>query len=264
MIGFSFEYIGIIESVIVGAARFFFIFTILPSVSNQSLDNTIIRLGLALAISLPALQNNYEHIGDNYTDEPIIMFLFLVKEAVLGVLLGFFAAIPFWALQGIGDVIDNQRGASNADQMDAMLGASVAASAGLLTRYFTALYFTGGGFLLFITVIYKSYEIWPIQSMLPELSLATTVKVLSLLDYLMRWIILFSAPLVMAMFFVEFGLALINRFAQQLNVFVLAMPLKSITGMLVLYIYLPIITPYLIKEINSQTFMLDKIQVLLK
>ena len=80
----------------------------------------------------------------------------------------------------------------------------------------------------------------------------------------MESVILFAAPLVMSMFFVEFGLALINRFAQQLNVFVLAMPLKSITGMAVLYLYLPILAPYLFQQIENQRNLLTAIEGLLK
>lgn len=47
-----------------------------------------------------------------------------------------------------------------------------------------------------------------------------------------------SAPLVLAMFLSEFGLALISRFAPQLNVFFLAMPIKSAVASVLLIFYL--------------------------
>ncbi len=264
MASFSFEYLEIVEALLVGAARIFAAFMVLPFMSNQALDNTVVRLGFAVAVSLPMLHSNHD-ILINLQDMPTsATILYLAKEAIIGLFLGFLAAIPFWIFEGMGDLIDNQRGASNADQMDATLGSSASPTSILLNKYFAALYFIMGGFLSFLLVVYKSYELWPIHHMLPELSVNTTLKVLLLLDHLMQWIILFSAPLVMAMFFVEFGLALINRFAQQLNVFVLAMPLKSIAGMFVLYLYLPIITPYLLTEINNQDFIFNKLQVLLK
>lgn len=46
-----------------------------------------------------------------------------------------------------------------------------------------------------------------------------------------------AAPLLIAMFLAEFGLALISRFAPSLNVFVLAMPIKSAIASLLLVIY---------------------------
>ncbi|QIK37771.1 hypothetical protein GWK36_06985 [Caldichromatium japonicum] len=46
--------------------------------------------------------------------------------------------------------------------------------------------------------------------------------------------VLLAAPVIIAMFLSEFALAMISRFAPQMNVFVLAMPVKSGVGMLIL------------------------------
>ena len=35
-----------------------------------------------------------------------------VKEVIIGLLIGFFAAIPFWIAENVGNFIDNQRGAT--------------------------------------------------------------------------------------------------------------------------------------------------------
>ncbi len=57
----------------------------------------------------------------------------------------------------------------------------------------------------------------------------------------LMWLgVLMSAPLVLAMFLAEFGLALISRFAPQLNVFFLAMPIKSAIASVLLIVYLGI------------------------
>ena len=50
---------------------------------------------------------------------------------------------------------------------------------------------------------------------------------LEMFDRLMRMVIVLSAPLIVAMFLAEFALALVSRFAPQLQVFFLAMPIKS-------------------------------------
>jgi type III secretion protein T len=46
------------------------------------------------------------------------------------------------------------------------------------------------------------------------------------------------------MFLAEFGLALISRFAPQLNVFILSMPIKSAVAIAILMVYLPIVITY--------------------
>jgi len=48
---------------------------------------------------------------------------------------------------------------------------------------------------------------------------------------------LFAAPVLVAMFLAEVGLALVSRFAPQLQVFFMAMPIKSALAMLVLMLY---------------------------
>jgi type III secretion protein T len=49
--------------------------------------------------------------------------------------------------------------------------------------------------------------------------------------------LLLAAPMLLAMFFAELGLALISRFAPQLQVFFLAMPIKSALGLFVMIVY---------------------------
>ena len=38
--------------------------------------------------------------------------LLAFKEAIIGFLIGFFASIPFWVAENVGNFIDNQRGAT--------------------------------------------------------------------------------------------------------------------------------------------------------
>ena len=68
-----------------------------------------------------------------------------------------------------------------------------------------------------------------------------------LLDQLsrfMRLVLLFAAPAVVAMFLAELGLALVSRFAPQLQVFFLAMPIKSALALLVLVLYMGTLFDY--------------------
>ena len=63
----------------------------------------------------------------------------------------------------------------------------------------------------------------------------------------MSYIVLFASPLIIAMFLAEFGLGLMNRFASQLNVFSLAMAVKSAVASVLIILYLSVLTG-LLKE----------------
>ncbi len=66
-----------------------------------------------------------------------------------------------------------------------------------------------------------------------------------------RWklAICLAAPLLIAMFLAEFGLALISRFAPSLNVFVLAMPIKSAVASLLLVIYIKLMMDHAYRQV---------------
>jgi type III secretion protein T len=49
--------------------------------------------------------------------------------------------------------------------------------------------------------------------------------------------LILASPVLLIMFLIEVGLALVSRFAPQLQVFFLAMPIKSAVGLLVLVVF---------------------------
>ncbi len=177
---------------------------------------------------------------------PVLQLTALVaKEVVLGILFGFLAAKVFWLAAGIGFFIDNQRGASMASVEDAAIGEATSPFGLFIEQSLMVLFYSGGGLLLFLGGIFESYVLWPITSFYPQFDPRFPEFILGMGDDLMRMIIVYSAPVIIAVFISEFGLGLMNRFAPQLNVFVLAMGVKSLVAMLVLVVYLPFLLYHL-------------------
>lgn len=164
----------------------------------------------------------------------------LVKESLLGFLLGFLAGMLFWAVQCAGFFIDNQRGASMASGADPLSGEDTSPLGSLLFQCAVYLFFSGGAFLAFITLVFSSYEVWPVAHLLPA-GLFTRGADLPLffagrVAWLMATMILLSAPIVAACLLTDMSLGLINRFAAQLNVYVLGMPIKSALAAFLLFL----------------------------
>jgi type III secretion protein T len=169
----------------------------------------------------------------------------ILKEAFIGLLIGYSAALIFWAVEAIGSFIDNQRGASIASTLDPLSGSDSSPTGTLLFQTFLTFFFVSGGFLIFLGGLYNSYQIWPVLSLLPEIKPGSAELFLHQLDRLMALAVILSAPAIIAMFLSEFGLALVSRFAPQLNVFFLAMPVKSGVALFVLILYLGLLFNYL-------------------
>lgn len=106
------------------------------------------------------------------------------------------------------------------------------------TQLLAAVFFAFGGLHHLITAFYHSYQLFPPGS---ALHFDKTL----LLFFKQQWDMLFSLlfsfalPAIGVMLLVDIGLGLINRSVQQLNVFFLAMPIKSALVLLLLIISLP-------------------------
>ena len=174
----------------------------------------------------------------------------LMKELSIGLLLGFVTGMAFWIAEGTGFFIDNQRGSSMAEMFDPMSGESTSPFGLLFARVIGVFFFMGGGFMAFLTIMYDSYVHWPVFSWFPTLRPGFDLVFLNVLDDMMGLIVTFAAPLVIAMFLAEFGMGLMNRFSPQLNVFFLAMPVKSGIASLLIIFYLVFLVGFLRNEFS--------------
>lgn len=164
--------------------------------------------------------------------------IIIVKEVIIGFMIGAIISIAFQIAQSAGAFIDTQRGSSMGQLFDPMLGGSSTTLGALFTKIITILFFVGGGFMAFMTFVYQSYVFWPLFSFFPNFNTIELPKfILEAVDGLMKATVLIVAPISIVMFLTEFGLGMMNRFAPQLNVFSLSMPIKSGVAMFMIILY---------------------------
>ena len=173
----------------------------------------------------------------------------MIKEFALGLILGFIPAVTFWAAESTGFFIDNHRGSSMASSLDPLTGSQTSPLGNLFAQTLTAIFFVGGGFVAFIALLYHSFVVWPVFSFFPTLNMDGLVYFVELFDRILFLTVVCGAPVIIAMFLSELSLALISRFAPQLNVFFLAMPVKSAVGILVLVLYLGVLMRFLADDL---------------
>lgn len=169
------------------------------------------------------------------------LMLLVAKEAFIGLVLGFFVAIPFWAVEAVGTVIDYQRGASMGAILNPTMGADSTPIAILLQLAYGVFFVGSGGLTLMLSLLYDSFRVWDPWQWWPTLHQDAIPFLLSQLDKLMRLVLLFSAPVVVIMLLAECGLALASRFTPQLQVFFLAMPIKTGLALFVLVLYVGVL-----------------------
>ncbi|MFZ4791754.1 MAG: type III secretion system export apparatus subunit SctT [Candidatus Competibacteraceae bacterium] len=222
-------------------------FTLLPVFSQQLLPGMTrnsVAVSLAL-LALPIVMVDAPMTTPGWAEGLAIT----LKEIVIGLLIGFGAAIPFWVIDSTGFFIDNQRGTTMASSVDPMTGAQTSPLGILLTQTLVVIFFVGGGLLMFLGALYESYRLWPVFSFFPHLNSAVLPHLLGLLDRVMGLTVLLAAPVIIAMFMTEFAMGLISRFTPQMNVFSLAMPIKSAVGILILVLYMTLLFTFLDQEL---------------
>ena len=163
------------------------------------------------------------------------------KEALIGFLIGFFAAIPFWIAENVGNFIDNQRGATMGEVYSPLSGAQVSTTGIFFTQIVSTIFFVSGAVLVFLGAIYASWEVLPIFSSKMNFTSGTPTLMLGSLDSMIQATFIIAAPIIILMFLATIGLGFVNRTAPQLNVFFLSMPIKSALGIAMLVVYLPFI-----------------------
>ena len=220
-------------------ARFGGAFAICPALTESMIPGVARRaatMGLAW-IAIPWVHANMP------PGEPIWWMFGLVaaKEALLGALIGFFAAIPFWVAENVGNFIDNQRGATMGEVYSPLSGAQVSTTGIFFTQVVSTIFFTSGAVLVFLGALYKSYAVWPVFDIAISFAKDAPVQMLGALDGMLKTTVVISAPVIIVMFLATIGLGLVNRTAPQLNVFFLSMPVKSALGVAMLIVYLPFI-----------------------
>jgi len=223
----------------VSAVRIGVAFMICPALSDAMIMG-IARRAAVLALSLLVTPVVLSALPPG---EPALFPLVpvILRESVIGLLIGFVGGLPFWVAENVGNFIDNQRGATMGEIYSPLSGEQVSTTGIFFTQLVSTIFFASGAILVFLGALYASYGVWPVFG--PQFNLASDLPVVALgtVDGLLRDTVVISAPVVILMFLANLGLGFVNRTAPQLNVFFLSMPVKSALSVALLVIYLPFI-----------------------
>ena len=167
-----------------------------------------------------------------------------LHEGVIGTLLGVLIAWPFWVFQALGAFIDNQRGATLSSSIDPANGIETSELANFFTLFSAVIYLQGGGLVLILEVLSRSYELChPLGPCTPHWS-----ALFNMINMIAAKAIILASPVVAAMLLSEVILGLLSRFAAQLNAFSVSLTVKSIIAFIVVLIYFTPVLPRAIMD----------------
>lgn len=200
-------------------ARLAIVFYMLPVLGERVLSNLIIK-NTIISLTIIGLWPCFETMINPEQG----WFIIIIKESIIGLILAFTLCLPFWVVIGLGEILDNQRGATISDSIDPVNGVQSSILSGFLNFAFGAIFFASGGMRLLMEVMVQSYELLPRGSSLEGVYWEHAGQ---LLVVLMQNSILLSAPVMLVMMVAEMLLGVFARFCPQLNPFSLSLTIKS-------------------------------------
>jgi type III secretion protein T len=235
--------------VAVSSARFAFAFLIVPIFGRDVMPATV-RNSMIITFGLVALSLAPDFKIANLS--AAAWALMLVKEAAAGTIIGLFFATILWAMTAAGEVIDTKVGATMAQVTDPLSGTQTTLNGLLFGRFAQVIFVTAGGITLLVGAVMQSYLIWPMGPAPLSVNMASITLYEGEFGRLMTLAFLFSAPVLTLLYLIDLGMGFLNRFAQQFNVFVLAMPIKSVAATLVIIVILPSLAQAVLGELASR------------
>lgn len=213
----------------------------------------IVRMGLAVFLSVIFLPYLIVHIKEPITFNNAFI-LYSLKEILIGFILGFFIAIPFYMVQTSGILVDYLRGASIMQAQDPSMQTQ-ASPIGIFYNYILiVIFFQISGPFLFFDALVRSYEVVPPTEFINPLFFSVKSSfwdvTMDMINQIVTIAIQLSAPCIVAILMAEMFLGIANRLAPQVQIAFLGMSIKSLLGLALLWAA----WFFILKQFTKQTY----------
>lgn len=233
-------------TLVLSIARMGALMYVFPLFTRTGIQAGFLRGGLAFGLSIPVMPIVAIEMLEGGTPDIYGLIALSGKEALIGMMIGLVAGIPFWAASAAGNIIDFQSGASAASIVDPNAGEDTT-PLGVYFFYLFAAVFLGAGLFTetVLAPLYDSFTVWRASAPWPNLEIANAGLVLELLSGILKGALILALPIVMILLLLELGLAIATRFVPQINVFFLAMSLKTLLNIIMLPLFYAMLVSYM-------------------
>lgn len=168
--------------------------------------------------------------------------LLISNEAVYGLALGLVARCLFSAVKIGGEIVEDQIGFRMSEILDPLTGESAQSLSSLLEMIFILLFLSANGHHLFLSIISKSYETFPIGSM-PTIEMLAGGIVEAGSAMLIAGLKL-AAPVLAAFLLLMVVLAILARVVPEMNILFVSLPVRVGLGLFMMAVFVPFISAF--------------------
>lgn len=203
--------------------------------AGQVPQHAKVLLALALTFLVFPLVSS-EGLPRNMMSEAILFLA--IKEAFIGLSLGFLARLFFFALAIAGQIVSVSIGFSAAQLFNPTIGETTTVM-DQFHMILGTLFFLGiNGHHVFLSGLFESFRLVPLS---PELiSIQAFADVGRMAQEIMILGVKFASPVMVAMLFTNVAMAVVSRAVPQINVLITSLPVNILIGFLVILVTVPL------------------------
>jgi flagellar biosynthesis protein FliR len=175
-------------------------------------------------------------------DSTLQAIILLSNEAIYGLALGLIAVLLFSAVRLCGQIIEQQMGLTMAKVMDPLTNESSQPLAMILEMIFVLLFLSANGHHMFLLLISRSYETFPVGTtptipiLVAGITKASSVLLLAGLRL--------AAPILAAFLLLLVILAVFARISPEMNIMFISLPMCIGLGLIMVIVFLPLINTF--------------------
>jgi len=208
----------------------------IPILSQKSIP-ILFKAGLAFSISIILLPGiKLENI--HYINELIPFGMGIMYEVMLGIVIGLSVRLIFAGIQLAGQIIGFQMGFAIANILDPLTSDQLPIIAQFYNLIALMIFLTINAHHWLFRTMVDSFRLIPPFTFHFDNSFVT--HIINLVSYMFIIAIKIAAPVMAVLLLTSVAFGLIARTVPQMNVFVVAMPLKILVGLLFMIFTLPI------------------------
>lgn len=220
----------------------------------------VFKAGLAFAVSILLLPV----VDAVVTVRDLSLMAFVIgvfSEIAIGVTIGLSVKLLFTGIQLAGQIVGYQMGFAVANVIDPATSAQIPILAQFYNLTAMLIFLSINAHHMFFSALVDSYTILPPLSV--HISPQLVGMMMRLAANMFVVAIKVGAPLIAVMLMVSVAMGLVARTVPQIHIFIVAMPLKIVIGLVFMVIVTPYLTAYLIDLFSSyQMTLFDLIRLM--
>jgi len=224
------------------------LFILSPIWGRANVPNPL-KISFTVILSL-ILINFYPPVAGLY-DNLVGFVLLCVGELLIGLALGFVTTMFFGIVFTSGQIIDMQIGFGMVQVYDVQQNIQIPITGNLFNLVILLCFILTGGHIRLIEILFHTFETLPVghvtlDERLPAVMLEGFVRTFVLAVQV-------AMPVIASGLLAEISLGIVVRTAPQMNVFVIGIPIKTIIGLVMLTLVIPVFT-YFTSSIFDEMF----------